>query len=59
MKSLYDLLVRLVEYIVIVLMFAMFLIVVMAVVFRKAGHSISWYDEFAGYILVWVTFWGR
>jgi TRAP-type C4-dicarboxylate transport system permease small subunit len=39
-------------------MIAMFLLVVIAVIFRKAGHSISWYDEFAGYILVWVTFWG-
>lgn len=49
---------RLIEYVVILLMVAMFLLVVVAVIFRKAGHSISWYDEFAGYILVWVTFWG-
>jgi TRAP-type C4-dicarboxylate transport system permease small subunit len=58
MKKLYDLVLRLVEYIVILLMIAMTLLVVVAVIFRKAGHSISWYDEFAGYILVWVTFWG-
>ncbi|HUU50033.1 MAG TPA: TRAP transporter small permease [Nitrospinota bacterium] len=58
MKKLYDFVLRLVEYIVILLMIAMTLLVVVAVIFRKAGHSISWYDEFAGYILVWVTFWG-
>jgi TRAP-type C4-dicarboxylate transport system permease small subunit len=58
MRKLYDFVLRLIEYIVIVLMFAMFFIVVVGVIFRKAGHSISWYDEFAGYILVWVTFWG-
>jgi len=58
MKKAYDVVVRLVEYAVIVLMVAMLLLVVVAIIFRKAGHSISWYDEFAGYILVWVTFWG-
>ena len=58
MKKAYDVVLRLVEYAVIMLMVAMFLLVVVAVIFRKAGHSISWYDEFAGYILVWVTFWG-
>lgn len=58
MKKTHDVLVRLVEYILTLLMLAMFLLVVIAVIFRKAGHSISWYDEFAGYILVWVTFWG-
>lgn len=58
MKKLYALVLRLVEYTVIVLMAAMLILVVVAVIFRKAGHSISWYDEFAGYILVWVTFWG-
>ena len=58
MKKAYEVVLRLVEYAVIMLMVAMFLLVVVAVIFRKAGHSISWYDEFAGYILVWVTFWG-
>lgn len=58
MRKLHELVLKLVEYIVIGLMVAMFGIVVLAVIFRKAGHSISWYDEFAGYILVWVTFWG-
>lgn len=58
MKKLYDIVLKLVEWIVIVLMVAMLFLVVVAVIFRKAGHSISWYDEFAGYILVWVTFWG-
>ena len=58
MKKVYDVVLRLVKYAVIILMVAMFLLVVVAVIFRKAGHSISWYDEFAGYILVWVTFWG-
>lgn len=58
MKRLYDLVLRLAGYVVILLMTAMTLLVITAVIFRKAGHSISWYDEFAGYILVWVTFWG-
>ena len=58
MKMLYNIVLKLVEWIVILLMVAMLLLVVVAVIFRKAGHSISWYDEFAGYILVWVTFWG-
>lgn len=58
MKKVHDVVLRLIEYVVILLMVAMFLLVVVAVIFRKAGHSISWYDEFAGYILVWVTFWG-
>lgn len=58
MKKVHDMVLRLIEYVVIMLMVAMFLLVVVAVIFRKAGHSISWYDEFAGYILVWVTFWG-
>jgi TRAP-type C4-dicarboxylate transport system permease small subunit len=58
MKKTHAVIVRLIENIVILLMIAMFLLVVIAVIFRKAGHSISWYDEFAGYILVWVTFWG-
>jgi len=58
MRKVYDVVLKIVEYIVIVLMVAMLLVVVAAVFFRKFGHSLSWYDEFAGYILVWVTFWG-
>lgn len=58
MKTVYAIALKLVEYTVIFLMAAMFFLVVLAVVFRKAGHSISWYDEFAGYVLVWVSFWG-
>jgi TRAP-type C4-dicarboxylate transport system permease small subunit len=58
MRKVYDIVLKIVEYIVIALMVAMLLVVVAAVFFRKFGHSLSWYDEFAGYILVWVTFWG-
>lgn len=58
MKKVYDIVLKLIGYIVIALMVAMLFVVVIAIIFRKAGHSISWYDEFAGYILVWVTFWG-
>lgn len=32
--------------------------VVAAVIFRKMGHSLIWYDELASVILVWLTYTG-
>ena len=49
---------RLLETIVIVLTVGLFFLVVAGVVFRKAGHSIIWYDEIAEVILAWLTYYG-
>ena len=34
------------------------LIVVVAVIYRKAGASLSWYDEVASVLLAWLTYYG-
>ncbi|MBM3580604.1 MAG: TRAP transporter small permease subunit [Alphaproteobacteria bacterium] len=47
---------RLLEGIVIVLTSGLFLLVVVAVVFRKSGNSIIWYDEIAEVMLAWLTY---
>ncbi|MGE0874402.1 MAG: TRAP transporter small permease [Burkholderiales bacterium] len=49
---------RLLEWIVIVLMVALALLVAVAVVYRKAGASLVWYDEIASVLLAWITFYG-
>ncbi|HXF55000.1 MAG TPA: TRAP transporter small permease [Hyphomicrobiaceae bacterium] len=49
---------RLLEAWLIVLMVALTVIVVVAVIFRKLGNSLSWYDEVASIMLVWVTYYG-
>ena len=49
---------RLLEGIVMVLMLAMVLIVVAAVIYRKAGASLVWYDEIASILLAWLTYYG-
>jgi TRAP-type C4-dicarboxylate transport system permease small subunit len=33
-------------------------IVVVAVVYRRAGHSLVWYDEVASVLLAWLTYYG-
>jgi TRAP-type C4-dicarboxylate transport system permease small subunit len=43
---------------VIVLMFSTTVIVVMAVVFRKAGYSLGWADEISRVLLAWLTYYG-
>lgn len=48
----------LMEAIVIILMVTLTLIVVVAVVYRKAGASLSWYDEVASVLLAWLTYYG-
>jgi len=41
------------------LLAALALLVTVAVIFRYAlGASLSWYDEFASYLLVWLSFYG-
>ena len=39
-------------------MIALALIVVVGVVFRKAGASLIWYDEVASILLAWLTYYG-
>jgi TRAP-type C4-dicarboxylate transport system permease small subunit len=33
-------------------------IVVVAVIYRRAGHSLVWYDEVASVLLAWLTYYG-
>lgn len=49
---------RLLETIVVILVVALTGIVLLAVVFRYTGHSLSWYDEIASIGLVWLTYYG-
>lgn len=46
------------EWIVIVLMVALTTVVLVAVVYRKMGASLSWYDEVAAIGLAWITYYG-
>lgn len=45
-------------WIVIALMVILTSVVVVAVVYRKLGASLSWYDEIASVLLAWVTYYG-
>ncbi len=47
---------RLLEAIVILLMISLAGVVVAAVVYRKAGASLVWYDEIASIMLAWLTY---
>ena len=49
---------RLLETITLVLMATLVLVVVVGVVFRKAGTSLVWYDEVASILLAWLTYYG-
>lgn len=49
---------RLLEGIVVALTSGLFILVVVAVIYRKAGHSLIWYDEIAEVILAWLTYYG-
>ncbi len=48
----------LLEWITIFLMISLSLVVIVAVCFRLAGESLSWYDEVAAIQLSWVTYYG-
>jgi TRAP-type C4-dicarboxylate transport system permease small subunit len=48
----------LLESIVIVLMLTLTVIIVLAVIYRKAGASFSWSDEVAAILLAWLTYYG-
>jgi len=45
-------------WIVIALMVILTSVVVVAVVYRKLGASLSWYDEIASVLLAWITYYG-
>ncbi len=47
---------RLMEIITIVLMVSLAVVVLVAVVYRLAGHSLAWYDEVAAIQLAWLTY---
>lgn len=50
---------RLLEVVLIFLMVALTLVVVLAVIYRKVlDSSLSWYDEIAEVMLIWVTYYG-
>jgi TRAP-type C4-dicarboxylate transport system permease small subunit len=51
-------LVRLLETVVVLLVLTLTVVVVVAVIYRKAGASLSWYDEVASVLLAWVTYYG-
>lgn len=58
LKQLRRILERVLESACVVLMVALALVVVMAVIFRKSGASLVWYDEVAAIMLAWLTYYG-
>jgi len=48
----------LLEWVVIFLMIGLTIVVIVAVLFRLAGESLSWYDEVAAIQLSWITYYG-
>lgn len=49
---------RSLEWIVVGLMASLALLVVVAVIFRKTGGALVWYDEVASVMLAWLTYYG-
>jgi TRAP-type C4-dicarboxylate transport system permease small subunit len=49
---------RSLQMITVSLIISLVLIVVFAVIFRKVGYSLQWYDELASVFLAWLTFYG-
>lgn len=49
---------RFLEVLVITIMVSLAVLVVVGVVFRKAGAALVWYDEVASILLTWVTYYG-
>ena len=48
----------LLEWFLIALMLLLTIVVIVAVLFRIVGDSLSWYDEVAAILLSWVTYYG-
>jgi TRAP-type C4-dicarboxylate transport system permease small subunit len=49
---------QLLEAIVVLLMASLTGIIVAAVIYRKAGASLGWYDEVASVLMAWLTYYG-
>lgn len=49
---------RVLEWVVILLMTVLAVVVLVGVAWRVAGAALSWYDEAAGILLCWLTFYG-
>jgi len=49
---------RFLEALVILIVVTLTVIVLVAVIYRKAGASLSWYDEVASVLLAWLTYYG-
>lgn len=58
MRQAARLLALLLEWFLILQMFALSIIVIYAVISRKLGESLSWYDEIAAIQLAWITYYG-
>ncbi len=58
MNRLANVLERLLEWFLILLMVGLTAIVVISVVYRKLDASLSWYDEVASIALAWITYYG-
>lgn len=48
----------LLEWVTIILMILLSVVVIVAVLYRLAGNSFSWYDEVAAIQLSWITYYG-
>ena len=46
------------EWVTIILMIGLTLVVIVGVLFRISGNSLSWYDEIAAIQLSWITYYG-
>ena len=49
---------RFLEWTVLVLITALATVVVVGIIFRKAGAALVWYDEVASILLAWLTYYG-
>ena len=49
---------RFLEWTVLILITALAAVVVVGVIFRKAGAALVWYDEVASILLAWLTYYG-
>jgi len=57
-RSIGRLLGEILTWVVVGLMVILTVVVVVGVIYRKLGDSLSWYDEVASILLVWITYYG-
>jgi TRAP-type C4-dicarboxylate transport system permease small subunit len=58
MAATHRILEQILEWFTILLMVALTLVVIVGVLYRMAGDSLSWYDEIAAIQLSWITYYG-